>query len=793
MKKLLFTFTLLLTIILSNAQSSSIVLDKVSANNFPEKIYVQYDKPSYFIGESIWFKIYITHNDTPSTKTTVVSIELLNDSGKIVEKKILPVTAGAAAGNFNINKNTKGGTYTVKAFTEKHVVLNNEDFYLHPINIYGNANELQATAQKDETALVYFLPEGGNIINGVKNMIAFKCSDKYGVPLKIEGTVKDSKDEVVATFKDLHDGMGLFGYFPLVGEKYYAECTINNTIKKRINLPESQGQGITLQVNKVYDKSIFTIDASTITIPSLLPTNLVGVQNDNILFTLPLQLGADKTIQGALPLTKLQSGVLQLTVLNSANQPLAERLVFVLNDDYKTPIDFKADAIKLQPRQKNTFSLTVLDSVPGTYAVAVTEVIGDPNKADNIVARLLLTESLKGYIHNPSYYFESDDKLRTFYLDLVMLTSGWRRYSWKNANSYSNKGLVLNSDKYITFTAKAFNLDNKQLLKNKTLQVQLKTRDKDEDILVLNTDSSGVFSLPGMIYEDSLQISVKGKKNVNYPVGVQILSKPLSEQFKFLKTPMYFSTFPEQKQKSSSFIENNFLKGYQDPKQILLQEIQVKAKGKSEKEKFTDKYVTGRLGISATQMDLISNPVVSALNILDYIKSRMLGVRVTGTTGNYAINYRGIRTLSGGETPMAIYLDEFQVEANDLTVIRASDVALVSVHNTVINGPGGVLAIYTKRDNSGNRVESSSGLFFTYEGFSTTKEFFSPDYTKSEDAKLTNDNRITLYWNPYLNTTGLKNAFSFSFYNSDNAKKLKVTIEGMQNDGKLLHFEKIIE
>ena len=129
MKKLLFTFTLLLTIILSNAQSSSIVLDKVSANNFPEKIYVQYDKPSYFIGESIWFKIYITHNDTPSTKTTVVSIELLNDSGKIVEKKILPVTAGAAAGNFNINKNTKGGTYTVKAFTEKHVVLNNEDFY----------------------------------------------------------------------------------------------------------------------------------------------------------------------------------------------------------------------------------------------------------------------------------------------------------------------------------------------------------------------------------------------------------------------------------------------------------------------------------------------------------------------------------------------------------------------------------------------------------------------------------------------------------------------------------------
>jgi hypothetical protein len=792
MKKLFILSILSLISSLLFAQSSLVELDKLAANNFPEKIYVQYDKPSYFAGEIIWYKIYITHNDTPSTKTTVVSIELLNDSGKIIEKKILPVTMGAASGNFTVNKNNRSGTYTVRAFTEKHVQLKNEDCYQHPINIYGISSAAAKAPLNEDSVLVYFLPEGGNVISGVKNMFAFKCSDKFGIPLKIAGEIVDSKGEFVTNFKDMHDGMGLFGFFPQAGQAYYAECTINNNIKKRIQLPESIAQGITFQVSNATEKTIFTIDASTVTIDELKPGNLVAVQNDVIVFSLPLQLNGKKIVQGILPLDKLPSGVLQLTVFNSNNQPLAERLVFVDNDDYKTGIDFKMEAIDLNPRKKNVFSLGIADTIPGTFAVAVTEMIGDPNMPDNIIARLLLTESLKGYIHQPAYYFESKDKMRNFYLDLVMLTHGWRRYSWKKADTYPKKEILLQSDNYITFKARAINLQNNQPIRNKTLQVQVKTRDKDEDILIMTTDSSGVFTLAGMIYEDSLQISVKGKARNNYVVGVQILSRQLSDQFNFFKNSFHFSMAEKDQEKNTFFAKNNFLKAYQNPKEILLQSIEIKAKAKSEKDKFTDKYVTGRMGISANQLDLISNPVQSGLNILDYIKSRMMGITVTGSPGSYLVNYRGARTLTA-VTPMAIFLDEFQVEANDLTSIRAADVALVSVHNTAINGPGGALAIYTKRDNGGNKVASSSNVFFTYEGFSPTKEFFSPDYEKVEDARISNDERVTLYWNPYINTTASNNAFSFSFYNNDSAKKIKVTIEGMQKDGKLLHFEKIIE
>jgi hypothetical protein len=791
MKKILL---IILTAFCFKSTQAQNLLDKEIANNFPEKIYIQYDKPSYFASETVWFKVYVTHNDTPSIATKAVSVELINDSGKIVSKKIFPVAAGAAIGDFKLESNATEGVYTVRAYTEKHIVLNNVDYYMHHFNVYNPTNNNVASIKKIDTPYINFLPEGGNLIKGVKNMIAFKSANQNGMPMDVEGEIKDSKGEFVAYFKSLHNGMGLFGFFPQLGEKYTAFCTFNKTVTKEVALPEALSGSAILNVTKIDGKSLFTIDASVVNMDVLQPKFLVGIQNDVVQFTISVELNAEKQFQSYLPLTQLQSGVLQLTLLNKTNQPLAERLVFVNNNDYKTPIDFKTNAIGLNARQKNAYAFSIKDSIEGTFAIAVTEEIGEINKPDNIVARLLLTESLKGYIHNPSYYFESNDKLRDFYLDLVMLTHGWRRYSWKEASRYVKKMPELNSADYITFKAKVLTLQSRQPVANRQIQVQLKTRDKDEQILVMNTDAEGIFSLKGLLYEDSLQISVKGKDKRTYDVVVQILSKSLTQQFPSFKVPYVYGKTNEEKLKLTDFGKYNFARAYQNPKEIMLEAIELQTKGKSETEKFKTRYVRNTLGTAQSQLDLLEKPVLNGLSIIEYLKNRLIGVNITGAPGSYSVNYRNrVSGMMAGALQMNIFLDNFQVEANDLVSIRAADVALVTVHNTPINGSGGALAIYTKRDNSGNRINGSPTAFFTYEGFSPTKEFFSPDYSKPDEANKPNDNRVTLYWNPFVITTTEKNNFDFSFYNNDYAKKIKIVIEGMQKDGKLLHFEKVIE
>ncbi|MBP5691517.1 MAG: hypothetical protein J6W99_05230, partial [Bacteroidaceae bacterium] len=47
------------------------------------------------------------------------------------------------------------------------------------------------------------------------------------------------------------------------------------------------------------------------------------------------------------------------------------------------------------------------------------------------MSNLLLSSDLRGYIHNPDYYMESDDSVHRAALDLLTLVQGWERYEWK--------------------------------------------------------------------------------------------------------------------------------------------------------------------------------------------------------------------------------------------------------------------------------------------------------------------------------------------------------------------------
>ena len=46
-----------------------------------------------------------------------------------------------------------------------------------------------------------------------------------------------------------------------------------------------------------------------------------------------------------------------------------------------------------------------------------------------------LSTEIKGNIHNPAYYFDSNNKDRQAALDLLLLTQGWRRYVWEKADT----------------------------------------------------------------------------------------------------------------------------------------------------------------------------------------------------------------------------------------------------------------------------------------------------------------------------------------------------------------------
>jgi hypothetical protein len=100
------------------AQTPESLLQMVQEKYTPEKIYIHYDKSYYIAGETIWFKAYIMDGLLPSAKSTVLCAELINDSGRTVQKKILSINGSTAVGEFELPKSITKVAITLKPLLE---------------------------------------------------------------------------------------------------------------------------------------------------------------------------------------------------------------------------------------------------------------------------------------------------------------------------------------------------------------------------------------------------------------------------------------------------------------------------------------------------------------------------------------------------------------------------------------------------------------------------------------------------------------------------------------------------
>jgi hypothetical protein len=70
---------------------------------------------------------------------------------------------------------------------------------------------------------ISFFPEGGYIVDGRWNTIAFKALHNDGSAARIMGSVMDEDGDVVAKLSTKHDGMGIFRMIPDKEKKYFVE------------------------------------------------------------------------------------------------------------------------------------------------------------------------------------------------------------------------------------------------------------------------------------------------------------------------------------------------------------------------------------------------------------------------------------------------------------------------------------------------------------------------------------------------------------------------------------------
>jgi len=132
------------SIVLKNElEKLSVASDNLNHDKATEKLYIQFDKPNYAIGDTIWFKAYLLNAAylMPSAKSGILHIDISNDSNKVVKQFILPVQNGLTWGNISLNeKEFFGGTYTIHVYTNWMRNFGEDSFYAKKLYI-TSANE----------------------------------------------------------------------------------------------------------------------------------------------------------------------------------------------------------------------------------------------------------------------------------------------------------------------------------------------------------------------------------------------------------------------------------------------------------------------------------------------------------------------------------------------------------------------------------------------------------------------------------------------------------------------------
>lgn len=439
-------------------QKLSTYVKSIAAFNYlcpQEKVYVHTDNNGYFMGETIWFNVYLVTSSQhlANSPSKVVYVELLSPEGELVDTRKVEMVNGRGHGDFLLDKLLGSGYYEIRAYTRSMLNWGDDILFSRVFPIFEapqKEGEYSAmvinersysqrvpdvreprTEDKMKKINVGFFPEGGHCVMGLTCKVAFEVTDKEGRAVDATGFLQDSKGSRVAALSTLYQGRGFFEYKP-DGGSYKVILTVDGK-DYDFDVPGALPQGYTLSLNPYVEQKIQLMVQKSSDVQAE-PLGISLMNRGNLFFFDTLNVSSGEASL-SLARADLPVGVNQVTLFNTQGEVLAERLFFV------PPTHTPAVVVKQSKSSYRALDPIILDMqlkdaagapIKTTFSMAVRDRDSESNGCpDNIVNYLLLSSDLKGYINNPSYYFESDDRKHRMAADLLTLVQGWRRYEWQ--------------------------------------------------------------------------------------------------------------------------------------------------------------------------------------------------------------------------------------------------------------------------------------------------------------------------------------------------------------------------
>ena len=759
-----------------------------------EKIHLHLDKDIYLPGETIWFKAYLFYNNQPSFLSTNFYLAVYDDEGKLLHQKHYPIFGGTCNGNIALPDTLTTNTLRLRAVTKGLLLADSSNYYERTVTVFKKNKTTPTVIIPDKNITLEFLPEGGNAIAGLQNVIVVKATFDNEAPAQISGKITENVTGVfIDSFYTNTNGLGKILLLPEAGKTYSAIWQGKSNTVQTTTLVSNTANGVLFHFEKVKNILYCNVlkNSSELRYRTLKLAATWG--NEEVLNA---TLAMEDKVQwiNKNPLDSLPEGIIQFTLFDRDGNILQQQIILNSNvTDTKKPL-VKILQKNLTPKGENVLELEMPDSLLHNISISVADLnFYDMNNRINIKQNLWLSQDVL-----PNKQLTKTVLQQQAITNLELLLVAAKTIRFKGSNPNPLKPL----DNFLLLQAKYKN-KNYALPKESNLILIKKDTIQGNRFYKLSPASQLSFIKEGVVFFDSAQVNYqldKNKKEVEFiklSTYNNYIATPLIARKQFI---IRDTTLPAVLNNSETTLIN-----FADSKPKKFNEVQtikevvIKSRYKNpitmRLQELDQKYTTGMFSGLARgyQLNVLDDKNAWAQSdVLNYIAYRVPSLRV--------ISIRGERFIVDAITKGKIlaFVNEVELpEQTGISSISMTQVAYIKYIPGIVIGSsfvssGGVLYIYTKKGDE-VEVDNSIGMRkIKLKGYDIAQAFTTPDYTDKKNL-LSTDMRTTLYWNPYLISDKVNNKIEIKFNNNDVSKKLLLTIEGFTEEGKLIHIEKVIE
>jgi hypothetical protein len=724
------------------------------------------------LSDRVFFDIKYSDVGNNATKA---DIRLRSKTGKekIESAQCLIFSDGNDSGSGKeIDFKNNAGYYT---FKEKEIGKNRV-FLLKATTTRGILKKYFTIPYTEKTFDVTFFPEGGYAPVAANLTMGFKSINVNGLSEDIKGQIFDDQNQLCTEFESTHLGMGSFNMYYAPGKKYYAVCTNNENVSKRFDLPVPSDRAISLKTvwtdqNKLY-VSVLRSPGCKLPPQTQLIAHIRGVP----VFVQPWDDNKEYLI---FEKNFFPAGIVHFLLIDSDRNILSERLVFSDQRSTFANANIELDKASYQTRGNVNMAIHVMDEnkipLKGNFSMAVVDANATTvDTTSNIVSALLLTSELKGYIEQPMSYMQRDNKKSTIALDNLMMTQGWRRYDIPNllkGNPTQELKFPVELSESVSGTAEGVF----SALKEGNISL-LALKDSIIGTSFAKPDNAGKFIFKDLEYPEGTKYIIqantkKGSKQVFLEMDSLNVIPALPAYFKPTREKLVAND-TVQLVKNKKYIADDGLRMYN------LNELLVTGQRKPAVASESPYYSINSSSV-VTAKDIDEWHLISVYDLL----RRIPGVTISGSE----VKFRG-------STPMLV-LDNIPTEAFDYNMLTVDDIQEAFVSDGITmgvifgsRGANGAIVINTKKGFIQRNKINTNIKYVNSLGYQQPAQFYSPVYkTKEEINNGIPDYRTTIFWNPNV-LTGTDGTAKLSFYTADSPSKYIVVLEGVSQQGHLIHL-----